>query len=72
MSDMRAANGHVRFAPNRDRESGFLQQPLSALPQKADICSAPSLEFPFARAPARKQLDGMEAVGYDRALGQTG
>ena len=28
------------FAPNSDRESGFLQRVMSALPLKADMCSA--------------------------------
>jgi hypothetical protein len=31
---------HVRFTPNSDRESGFPQKVMSALPPKADICSA--------------------------------
>jgi hypothetical protein len=35
------AKGHVRFAPNIDRESGFPQTVMSALPPKADMCSAP-------------------------------
>jgi hypothetical protein len=37
---MRSAKGHVRFAPNSDRESGFPQTVMSALPPKADMCSA--------------------------------
>jgi hypothetical protein len=32
-----AAKSHVRFAPNSDRESGFPQTVMSALPPKADI-----------------------------------
>jgi len=36
-ADMCAAKGHVRFAPNSDRESGFPQTVMSALPPKADI-----------------------------------
>ena len=31
---------HVRFAPNSDHESGLRQRVLSALPPKADVCSA--------------------------------
>jgi hypothetical protein len=31
---------HVRFTPNSDRESEFPQQAMSALPPKADMCSA--------------------------------
>jgi len=31
---------HVRFAPNSDRESGFPQKVMSALPLKADMCGA--------------------------------
>jgi len=30
----------VRFAPNSDRESGFPQTVMSALPPKADMCGA--------------------------------
>src|SRR5512139_4067915 len=30
----------IRFAPNSDRESGFPQTVMSALPPKADRCSA--------------------------------
>jgi hypothetical protein len=30
----------VRFAPNSDRESGFPQTVMSALPPIADMCSA--------------------------------
>jgi hypothetical protein len=39
-ADMRSAKGHVRFAHNSDRESGFPQTAMSALPPIADICSA--------------------------------
>jgi len=34
------AQPHVRFTPNSDRESGFPQKVMSALPPKADMCSA--------------------------------
>jgi hypothetical protein len=37
---MCAAESDVRFAPNSDRESGFLQKVMSALPPKADMCGA--------------------------------
>jgi hypothetical protein len=37
---MCAAIGHVRFTPNSDRESGHRQSVMSALPPKADMCSA--------------------------------
>jgi hypothetical protein len=37
---MCSAKGHVRFAPKSDRESGFPQQAMSALPPKADMCGA--------------------------------
>src|SRR5262245_5834238 len=37
---MYAAKGHVRFAPNSDRESELPQTVMSALPPKADMCSA--------------------------------
>jgi len=37
---MCVAIGHVRFAPNSDRESGFPRKAMSALPPKADMCGA--------------------------------
>ena len=40
LADICSAKGHVRFAPNSDRESGFLQKVMPALPPKADMCSA--------------------------------
>jgi hypothetical protein len=39
---MCVAKGHVRFTLNSDRESGLRQPVMSALPQKADMCSAPA------------------------------
>src|SRR5262245_690482 len=39
-ADICAAIRHVRFAPNSDRESGFPQTVMSALPLKADMCGA--------------------------------
>jgi hypothetical protein len=38
--DICSAKGHVRFAPNSDRESEFPQTVMSALPPKADMCGA--------------------------------
>jgi hypothetical protein len=40
LADMCGAKGHVRFAPESDRESGFPHKVMSALPPKADMCSA--------------------------------
>jgi hypothetical protein len=40
LADICSAKEHVRFAPNRDRESGLLQKVMSALPLKADMCGA--------------------------------
>jgi len=37
-ADICSATGHVRFAPNSDRESGFPQTVMSALPLKANMC----------------------------------
>jgi hypothetical protein len=37
---MCGAKWHVRFTPNSDRKSGFPQKVMSALPPKADMCSA--------------------------------
>jgi hypothetical protein len=42
LADICGAKGHVRFAPNSDRESGFPQTVMSALPPKADMCGAPA------------------------------
>jgi hypothetical protein len=39
-ADIRAAKSHVRFTPNSDRKSGFPHKVMSALPPKADMCSA--------------------------------
>jgi len=38
LADICSAKGHVRFAPNSDRESEFPKTVMSALP--ADMCSA--------------------------------
>ena len=35
-----SAQADVRFTLNSDRESGFPQKVMSALPPKADMCSA--------------------------------
>jgi hypothetical protein len=39
-ADICAAIRHVRFTPDNDRESGFPQTVMSALPLKADMCGA--------------------------------
>jgi hypothetical protein len=39
-ADICAAIRHVRFTPDNDRESGFPQKVMSALPPKADMCGA--------------------------------
>jgi hypothetical protein len=39
-ADIRGATSHVRFTPNSDRESRFPQTVMSALPPKADMCTA--------------------------------
>ena len=39
-ADICAATSHVRFTPNSDRESGHAGNAMSALPPKADMCSA--------------------------------
>jgi hypothetical protein len=39
-ADIGSAKGHVRFTPDSDRESGFSQKAMSALPPKADMCGA--------------------------------
>jgi hypothetical protein len=53
---MCAAKSDVRFTPNSDRESGLRQTVMSALPPKADMCSAmsnvsygPEADIPLAR-----------------------
>lgn len=40
LADICSAIVHVRFTPNSDRESGLRQKVMSALPLKADMCSA--------------------------------
>src|SRR6476620_426486 len=40
LADICGGKGHARFAPNSDRKSGFPQTVMSALPPKADMCSA--------------------------------
>jgi len=40
LADICSAKGHVRFTPNSDRESEIPQKVMSALPRKADMCSA--------------------------------
>jgi hypothetical protein len=40
LADICSAKGHVRFAPDSDRESGFPRKVMSALPPKADMCGA--------------------------------
>src|SRR5262249_40887570 len=42
IADICGAMGDVRFSPNSDRESGLPQTVMSALPPKADMCSAPA------------------------------
>ena len=39
-ADICRAKSHVRFTLNSDRESGFPQKAMSALPPKADMCGA--------------------------------
>jgi len=39
-ADMYAAKRHICFTPNSDRESEIPQKVMSALPPKADMCSA--------------------------------
>src|ERR1041385_7953775 len=39
-ADICSAKRHVRFTPNSERKSGHSQEVMSALPPKADMCSA--------------------------------
>jgi hypothetical protein len=39
-ADICSATADVRFTLTSDRESGFLQKAMSALPPKADMCGA--------------------------------
>jgi hypothetical protein len=39
-ADICVAKSDVRFTPNSDRKSGFPHKVMSALPPKADMCSA--------------------------------
>jgi hypothetical protein len=40
LADIRTAQTNVRFTLNSDRESEFPQKVMSALPLKAEVCSA--------------------------------
>src|SRR5262249_46932224 len=40
LADVRSAKRHVRFTPNSDRKSRHAQMVMSALPLKADMCTA--------------------------------
>src|SRR5262245_1893445 len=40
LADICSAQRHVRFTPNSDRDSGLPQTVMSALPLKADMCTA--------------------------------
>src|SRR5207342_281511 len=40
LADICGATADVRFTLNSDRESGFPQKAMSALPPKADMCGA--------------------------------
>jgi hypothetical protein len=55
---MCSARGYVRFTPNSDRKSGHPQNPMSALPSKADMCSAGSdvCFGPIADMPPERDL----------------
>jgi hypothetical protein len=63
-ADIRDAKSHVRFTPNSDRESKIPQNVMSALPPKADMCSAladvcfgPIVDIPpSARSPRRRAI----------------
>ena len=39
-ADTCGATSHVHFTPDSDRESGFPRKVMSALPPKADMCTA--------------------------------
>ena len=41
-ADIRGAKSDVRFTLNSDRKSEFPHEVMSALPSKADMCSAPA------------------------------
>ena len=68
-ADMCIAMSHVRFTPNSDRESGFPQKVISALPPKADMCGAttdvgygPEADIPlFIRSPRRRAAEATTA-----------
>ena len=57
LADICSAKGHVSFAPNSDRESGFPQTVMSALPPKADMCGA-TRDVRFVADMATSQRDG--------------
>ena len=57
-ADMCGAAADVRFTLNSDRESGFPQKAMSALPPKADMCGALAhvCYVPIADVNARRHL----------------
>jgi hypothetical protein len=56
---MCAAKRHVRFGPNSDRKSGLPQTVMSALPPKADMCSALAYVCYGPKADISLQLKGV-------------
>jgi hypothetical protein len=70
------AKGHVRFAPNCDRESGFPQTVMSALLPEADMCGAlgdvcygPKADI---ATPLFGQLIGCFTLRHSRLIGTHG
>jgi len=65
-ADICAAQRHVRFTPKSDRESGFPQTVMSALPPKADMCGALA---DVCFGPIADILDAAEMLFCARNLG---
>jgi hypothetical protein len=60
-ADICSEKGHVRFTPNSDRESGFPQTAMSALPPIADI-SGPRRDSALLQSLHAKGLEGPTIV----------
>jgi len=72
-ADICSAKSDVRFAPNSDRKSGHQQTVMSALPLKADMCSALAhvrLGHLRTKSPLTHSTQNVRRSGANEALGR--
>jgi hypothetical protein len=68
-ADISQRNCHVRFTPDNDRESEFPQTVMSALPPKADMCSA-TMDVRYGpKADISEQAPKLSYLFFARSLG---